>query len=372
MIDTLQLVPAPGDDGVLGRFHGLVVLVLPSPHDTARTRLLIDLCRDVAESGPFPGESLIRRLAAQFSSGQGLPAFAAVAETSKGVVMVAHGQTDIAAVAAGREVVVSGRHSLSWVERVVEGELSVVRGGPSLELPDEALLRRSAGITEGVVPANGFVLVPAPVSSADPPRPPLRLGGSDEFRSVLLTEVKPEASRPPLPLASEVSSAVAEPASGVVIVKGIECARGHFTDPDNFYCAVCGISTAQRTKVLIDGARPPLGFLVFDDGAIYALDGDYVVGRDPHHDPRISAGARPLLLDDAERTVSRVHAEVRLAGWHVQVVDRESTNGTFIWDEGAARWRRLDPGEHERVRAGAKVAFGHRTCVFESPHAQHG
>jgi FHA domain len=369
MIDQLQLVPAPGD-GVLGRFSGLVVLALPEFPDDPRVRLLLDICRDVTQSVPPPAEALLRRLAAQFGSGQGLPAFGVVADASAGVVVVAHGQVDMAVVAGGREVMVSGRHSLSWVERLIDQDPSVVRGGPSLELPDEALLRHGPGMSEGVVPAGGFVLVPRS-ESVDPPRPPLAIDSSAEFRSVLLTEVRPEKGRPPLPLATEVTTASVAAPTDAVIVKGVECSRGHFTDPDNFYCAVCGISMAQRTRVLVDGVRPPLGFLVFDDGMIYALDGDYVVGREPYHDARLEQGARPLPLDDAAHTVSRVHAEVRLDGWHVHIVDRDSTNGTFIWDDAASLWRRLDASDRERVRAGAKIAFGHRTCVFESPHGQH-
>jgi pSer/pThr/pTyr-binding forkhead associated (FHA) protein len=116
---------------------------------------------------------------------------------------------------------------------------------------------------------------------------------------------------------------------------------------------------AQRTKILIDGVRPPLGFLVFDDGTIYALDSNYVVGREPH-DETEGGESRSLVLDDTARTVSRVHAEVVLDGWHVRIVDRNSTNGTFIWDEQKSRWQRMDAGQVETVRPGARIAFGHR------------
>lgn len=369
MIDTLKLVPAPGD-GVLGRFQGVIVLALPSRYEAPRVGVLLDVCREVSESGPLPGEALIRRLASQFSSGQGLPPFGALAVAEGGVLVVAHGALDVAVIADGRELLVSGRHSLSWVERVVQGQISAVRAGPSLELPDDGALGRGPGLTGGVVPASGFVLVDEVAPSADPPRPPLPIGESDEFHSVLLTEVSAAVSREPLPIASELS--VAERAPGTVVIKGVQCARGHFTDPDNYYCAVCGISMAQRTKVLVDGPRPPLGFLVFDDGSIYALDGDYVVGREPHDDAGVAGGARPLPLDDAERTVSRVHADIHLDGWHVRITDRASTNGTFQWDEAGGRWRRLDPDDSIRIQPGARVAFGHRSCVFESPHGHRG
>jgi pSer/pThr/pTyr-binding forkhead associated (FHA) protein len=108
--------------------------------------------------------------------------------------------------------------------------------------------------------------------------------------------------------------------------------------------------------------------LVFDDATTFSLDDDYVVGREPYGDARVESGsARPLPLDDASHTVSRVHAEVRLEGWTVHVVDRGSTNGTFVWDEPNRQWRRL--GNHpERIRPGTRVSFGRRAATFESPH----
>jgi len=121
------------------------------------------------------------------------------------------------------------------------------------------------------------------------------------------------------------------------------------------------------------GPRPPLGLLLFDDGASYVLDTDYVIGRAPAGDPLVVAGrARPLVLDDVERTVSRVHAEVRLEGWQVLLSDRGSTNGTFWWDGAAGRWVRLVPSEARRLQPGDRAAIGRRVLSLETRTADEG
>ena len=52
----------------------------------------------------------------------------------------------------------------------------------------------------------------------------------------------------------------------------------------------------QRTFNLVSGRRPPLGVVVFDDGATFNLDGGYVLGREPGHDEAVRSGRlRPLV-----------------------------------------------------------------------------
>jgi len=182
---------------------------------------------------------------------------------------------------------------------------------------------------------------------------------------LLDAEVEADDARPPLPVAS------AAPAPARPRVLGILCSRGHFNDPQAYYCDHCGISMVHQTHNLVEGDRPSLGFLVFDDGATYTLEQDYVVGREPDGDPRLADGsARALLLDDAARTVSRVHAEVRLDGWRVTVVDRGSTNGSFVWVAATGSWQRLTPDVPVALEPGQHASFGQRAFRFESPHDQ--
>jgi hypothetical protein len=372
VIESLRLIPSPGT-GLLARLPGIVLLALPT-NDAESAAPLLDACRQAGASADDPARALARRLAGLLSSDEGaLPPFCTIADADaegrRGLAVVAHGPIEVSFQIGREEEVVSGAQSLTWVDRIIDGPVDVVRAGPRSALPDVRSLRLDTDVTSGVVPAGGFVLVPTEPSNVDPPRPALALGDAGSFKSVLLTEVATSATRDPLPLASE----LADQASVVVpddrIVQGIRCSRGHFTDPANLYCAICGISMAQHTQILVDGIRPTLGFVVMDDASTYGLDRDYVVGREPLHDPRVAnAAARALVLDDAGHTVSRVHAEIRLEGWHVRLLDRGSTNGTFVWDDAARTWRRIDSGQSERIRPGMRFAFGQRTARYESPH----
>ncbi|MEQ8716292.1 MAG: FHA domain-containing protein [Acidimicrobiales bacterium] len=147
-------------------------------------------------------------------------------------------------------------------------------------------------------------------------------------------------------------------------VFGILCARQHFNHPHARYCNRCGLSMLQLTHNLIAAPRPTLGFLVFDDGATWAIDRSYLIGRDPTA-PTSTALDRLGVSGDAS-TVSIDHAEVRLENWDVTLVDLGSTNGTFVWDAATHRWERLAPRRPVTIAPGATAAVGHRTFVYES------
>ncbi|MEX2620776.1 MAG: FHA domain-containing protein, partial [Egibacteraceae bacterium] len=190
------------------------------------------------------------------------------------------------------------------------------------------------------------------------------------FDSILLTEAVELEPRAPLPIVGEpMPDGHEEPEPEGPIVDGILCERDHFNHPLALYCSSCGVSTVHRTRVPVKGPRPTLGVLIGDDGSAYALDHDYLVGREPEMDPGVeSSELRPLRLQDAERSVSRVHAEVRLQDWEVIVVDRGSANGTFVAARGETEWRRLAKDDGEVVAPGTRIAFGKRIMTFDTHH----
>lgn len=148
-------------------------------------------------------------------------------------------------------------------------------------------------------------------------------------------------------------------------VRGVYCPRGHFNDPRAQGCRRCGARIAHDAPQ-VDGPRPPLGSLNWDDGEVSSLGQGALVGRDVAGDEAVSAGNLVAVVPrGVNDSMSRVHAEVRAAGWDVTVLDRGSTNGTFIWDEAARAWQRLVPGEEELVGPGTVLAFGERTATFE-------
>jgi hypothetical protein len=243
-------------------------------------------------------------------------------------------------------------------------------GGTAIEAPAAPSVAPS--VADGDEPTQ---LTPAepptqflpPPPGPDPdtqPRPPRRadaiLGGpAPELRPPL------EAGGPPgTPLPDDEPTSIATPPQA----RGHLCSRGHLNDPRSHFCVICGIRMNQQTGVLVLGPRPPLGLLVFDDGATYTVDAEYLLGRMPEVDERVSSGAlRAISIEDRSGAVSRVHAEVRLNDWDVLLSDCNSRNGTHYAAPGEQAWTALRPGETHRLTPGMRVRLGGRTFVFESP-----
>ncbi len=149
-------------------------------------------------------------------------------------------------------------------------------------------------------------------------------------------------------------------------IRGYSCENGHLNDPRSPSCRECAAPIDERVGGLVAGPRPPLGRLVFDDGAAHVVDGSYLVGGRPDTDERVSAGElRPIVVDD--ESVAHAHAEIRVSGWDVMVVDAGSHNGTYVSGPDEGRWTPLPPRRSRRLLPGTRVRLGDgRTFVFES------
>src|SRR5262249_12373900 len=144
------------------------------------------------------------------------------------------------------------------------------------------------------------------------------------------------------------------------IVEGVYCQNGHFEDPQALSCATCGVAMNPQQQPML-GPRPPLGVLVLDDGSVFQLDTDYVVGREPGLDPSVAGGqSRPLRVADDSGIVSRVHARVQLDGWRVTVIDLGSANGTKIRYPNGADEQMLAPNVPVVLTSGSEVDLGGR------------
>jgi hypothetical protein len=252
---------------------------------------------------------------------------------------------------------------------VVPGSAAVLLGAAE---PAEvsAPLRTQAAVTEPSVPHGGLIAADvtelAPALSTETPvlRQPRR---TEPIFGVAPTE----PVRPPLEVGAPAAPGRPPQVDGgpdVPQARGHLCSRGHLNDPRSHFCVLCGIRMNERTGVLVLGPRPPLGLLVFDDGATYTVDAEYLVGRMPELDERVRSGAlRSIVVEDHSGSVSRVHAEVRVDGWDVLVVDTGSRNGTYLAMPGERRWSPLAPREGKRLVPGTRVRLGARTFIFESP-----
>ena len=196
------------------------------------------------------------------------------------------------------------------------------------------------------------------------------------FKIVELRPPTPPPQAPPLPVAQpQHLTSSAGPAAGVahdetparLKVRGVHCGRGHFNDPRARFCAVCGLAMFQNSVVLSEGERPPLGVLLLSNGESFPLTTNLVIGREPfHHGQVLDGSAEALVPTSKGPSLSRVHAQIRLEGWDVHLVDEGSTNGSYVWDEARRQWIRLVAQQPYVLRPGDQIALGELTATFET------
>jgi hypothetical protein len=101
-----------------------------------------------------------------------------------------------------------------------------------------------------------------------------------------------------------------------------------------------------------------LGRLRFAGGLVVDVDQPMLIGRHPDvSDPALAEGRKVVALPDPDQLLSRVHAEIRVIGDALFVVDKGSRNGTSVSGPGAAP-RRLVPFEPFRLLPGTTVDLG--------------
>lgn len=124
------------------------------------------------------------------------------------------------------------------------------------------------------------------------------------------------------------------------------------------------VDRADRRSADDPGAQiPPSATLRLSDGKEVTLTGTVLVGRNP------SAGADEqvdelIRVSDPGRSVSKTHLLVGVDAEGVWIVDRASTNGTFVT---LADGQQIICAAHQVVRLpdGACVAFGDYSINFD-------
>ncbi len=173
----------------------------------------------------------------------------------------------------------------------------------------------------------------------------------------------PSVTRDPLP---GVDATPGPPAGPAPLVPGRRCPNGHFNHPAAPRCARCAERIASPTAS--SGARPPIGLLLADDGNVYRVDGDLVLGADPGADPAVAGGgATPLRLASRDSDLAPAHLEIRVSGWSVTVADRGAAAGTHLVRPGRTDWERLAPLRPEPLEPGSHLSLGRRVLTFVSP-----
>lgn len=308
MTDDTRRAVVLGGDGVVARFPGILCVARCADH--APVRALLQICREVA--GAEPGRTLARRLAMWLGGTDAPPdtlVFGTVADGGDAVAVFLSGPVD----AQVGGVVLDGAPDApaAWVDRLVppDGRVRLALPGATDPGPHGALCDLRAGVVTGAG-VHVVAAAAAPAAAPVPARP---------------TNAQPTLTNP-------------------------------IPDPD-------GTGPIPSSAV-----SAPLGRLVFDDGTTFPVDVEYVVGRLPGSDERVRAGTlRPIVVEDRTGAVSRVHAEVRVVGRDVVLVDSGSRNGTFVAAPGDPVWTPVPPGRSLRLLPGARVRVGERTFVFETP-----
>jgi hypothetical protein len=392
--------------GVIAR-HADAVLVIPAvePGQWPQTQRLLD----ISSRGPdASARTRTRAVAALLSEAEPeeVPGFALLLGLDAEVTVLAHGAVEVTVAGAGQESF-CGTDSLAWVERHLPGPLTylhILAAGTAAN-PDSG--PAPFHLEAGIVPGSGVSVHRAEPPEAAPPAqpgttpsaadvtgpvplqqrpvtpvmvPPGTVTGATVARPVLAFESVPLGGhaghepdhRRPLPVGEPAeSAALLQSPDDAVLVEGVDCPSGHFNDPSAPDCAICGAPLAGPAQAKVRRPRPVLGVLVTDNGSVFSLAGDYVLGRAPERDEAVLSGqARPLVLRDVGQSVSRIHARLTLSGWRVLLSDRGSANGTFVSHSGlAGPWERVLTDSTAVLAPGDRLRIGGRQLVFESYRA---
>jgi FHA domain len=313
-----RCVPLPGHGhGLVARFGDLIAVSDGLGADPDPLLGVVERVRATAGDGA----ALVRTAARVALESDGPRAFACAGMTCTDelVVLVSGDAVVTVIVDGGEAVILPGSNSLIPVSQVFTGAVinaTLVLAESTAELPvADGRYRLDGGIVHG----TGLAITVT--SHADPD---LGVAGLGE----------PERCEP-------------EPAAA-----GLE------------------ITLRSQSQTTIVGFQAPYGVLMLDDGTGFALDADYVVGREPALDTDVATGrARPLRIADPEGTVSRLHLRICVIGERVMVSDLGSGNGSVLQPpDGEAL--RLIPNEPTAIEPGARILLGGRSFEYLSCAAQ--
>ena len=363
-----RIAVQPGD-GLVGRFGDTVLLVAgPVSEDDPFVERLVEIVEAGGTGAAAPGAALAQRIGELlFRSGSGdVASFGVVAPVEAGALVLLHGGVDAEISQPDGAYRLSGRRAVTWVDHVVQApfdRLALTRddSGPVSVHP-------RSDLRVGVVPGAGFVLRTAgPAAEAVPASvsPVVAEPDDDDLPPTEATEAAMAPADDEMVAPDGLKRETMGPFDQAEDVTPPEAGRAATGAQSPFEPEDRPTEPPRRVAATMAVAAEAPADLVGEDGSRIALDGDYVLGREPGTDEAVrTRRASPLQIDDPDQLVSRVHAHLSVDSGGVFVRDAASANGTFVAAPGAKDWTRVGQDRAE-LPVGWSIRVGGRVFTLE-------
>ena len=265
---------------------------------------------------------------------------------------IAESESDELHVTRPTEMSVNEMHEMT----IVRGRAGAPESNPPEPVvePEPSTAPEPAPTDHLVEPAIAEDSSPADESSYDP-------NATTSITGAQLSAIRTEAVDVVNPRRPSAPATHGDPEFVRPTLRGIRCPNGHLNSMQDERCRTCGAAVDLAGPIESD-VRPSLAIVTLDDGTVHPVDSPMAFGRNVP-DPYSIGGevASSIVLVDDMNLLSRVHLEMHLSGWDIELIDKGSANGTFTRQLGSAGAKtRLRPEYPTAISLDVEVELGGR------------